>query len=78
MPVLAPEDVATPSPLRLGHGFHDLDRVAKDPILDRLTIAIEPFEGFGVTTRLVRVLGENELEGDVRTTEAACSVDPRR
>ncbi len=31
-----------------------------------------------MTTRLVRVLGEDELEGDVRTTEAACSVDPRR
>ena len=77
VPVLAPEDVATPPPLRLGHGVHDLDRLPQDPVLDRLTIAIELLERVGVTTRLVGVLGEDELERDVRTTEPAGGVDPR-
>ena len=47
VPVLVPEDVPTPSPLRLGERVHGRDGVAQDPILDRLALAIQLLEDVG-------------------------------
>ena len=78
VPVLVPEDVPTPSPLRLGQRVHGRDRVAQDPLLDRLAIAIQLLEDVGATPCLVRIGRQHELERHVGTTQPAGSVDPGR
>ena len=70
VPVLAPQDVAAASPPGSGIASTARDRLAQDPVLDRLAIAVQLLERVGVPARLVGVVGEHELEGDVRADRA--------
>ena len=77
VPVLVPEHVPAPSPLRLGQRVHGRDRVAQDPILDGLALAIQLLERRrrNAAPRRDRV-GQHELERDVGPTQPAGGVDP--
>ena len=45
-------------------------------VLDGLAIAIQLFEDFGMTPRLVGIGGQHELERHIGATQPACRVDP--
>jgi hypothetical protein len=78
VPVLVPQDVPAPSPLRLGERVHGRDGVAQDPILDRLALAIQLLEDVGASPRLVEIGRQHELERHVGTTQPTGRVDPGR
>ena len=77
VPVLVPQHVATTATSRLGHRVDGCDRLAQNPVLDGLTIAVQLLEGVGVPARLVGVVREHELERDVGPAEPARGVDAR-
>ena len=77
VPVLAPEYVAAVPLPRLRHGLDGVDGLAQDPFLDCLAVAIQLLECVRVSTGLVGVLGEHELEGDVGATESSSRIDAR-
>ena len=78
MPRLVPEDVAAPLPLGRRPRLDQRDRLAEDPLLDRLPLAVQVLELGGEPLGLVRVVGEEELERHVGSPEPAGRVDPRR
>jgi hypothetical protein len=53
------------------------ERLAKDPILDGLAVAVQRLELSGQAVGLLRIVREEELEGGARMTQPAGSVDPR-
>ena len=78
MPRLVPEDVCAPRALLGRPRLDERDRLAEDALLDGLPLAVELLELGREPLRLAGVLGEHELEGDVRPSEPAGGVDPRR
>ena len=78
VPVLAPEHVPAPAPQLLGPGVDAGDRLAQDPVLDGLPVAVERLELGRQALCLVRVVGEDQLERDVRAREPAGGVDTGR
>ena len=64
------------APARLGPVLDLGDRRAQDPLLDRLTLAIQRLELLGELRGLAPVGGEQELEGGLGAPEAARGVDP--
>ena len=78
VPALVGQDVAAPALLRL-RPFLDLgQRLAQDPVLDALPLAVELLELVSQFPGLVSVLGEQELERRTRPAEAPRGVDARR
>ena len=77
VPVLAPEHVATAAAARLGHRVDGCGRLAQDPILHCLPVAVQLLQDVRVAPRLVGVVREHELERDVRPAEPPGGVDPR-
>ena len=78
VPVLAPDHVAAPPPLRLGPGLDLGDRRSQDPVLDRLPVLVQELQLAGEALGLLRVGGQQQLEGRVGPPESAGGVDPRR
>src|SRR5581483_10375729 len=78
VPALVGDDVPAVAPPRLGPGLDRGGRLAEDPLLDRLALAVQLLELVGDAARLVLVLGEQELERSGRSAEAAGGVDARR
>ena len=59
----------------LGQCIHRRGRLSENPVLDRLTIAVQLLEGVGAASCLGHVLGEDELERDVGAAEPARGID---
>ena len=55
-----------------------IDGRAEDPVLDRLPVAVQLLEPLREPRRLVRVVGEQELERGLGAAEAPGGVDARR
>ena len=79
VPALAPDDVCLRR-LRCsgGPGLDGRERLAQDPLLDRLAVAVERLDLVREQVGLPIVLGEDEVQADVGTPEAAGRVEPRR
>ena len=77
VPVVAPDDVATAAAPGLGPRLDLRDRRAEDPVLDRLTVAVQRLELAGERLRLLVALREQELERRVGAAETAGGVDAR-
>jgi hypothetical protein len=75
VPVLAPQDVATLPPARLGHRLDRFGRLSEDALLDRLSVAVQLLELRREPASLVVVLGEHELERDIGPAESPGCVD---
>src|SRR5207302_5874476 len=77
VPVLSGDDVGAAAPLLRRPRLDLRDRLAHDATLDRLAVAVQLLERIGQPARVVRVVGEQQLERGTRMTETACSVDAR-
>ena len=62
----------------LGPGLDLGDRLAQDPVLDQLPLAVQLLEPLGQRLRRLGVGREQQLERDLRLAEPARGVDPRR
>ena len=62
MPVLVRDDVAAPTLAALGPRLDLGDRLAEDPVLDALPLAVQLLQPAGELGGLGVVLGEEELE----------------
>src|SRR5215470_16487300 len=78
VPVLAPDDEPATLPPLLGPALDHTRRLAQDPVLDRLPLAVQLFQPAGKLRSFRGVLGEDQLERNVGPTEATRGVDPRR
>ena len=78
VPVFAPDDVGAAAPSGLRPVFDLCDRRPQDLVLDGLPIAIQILQAIGKTSRLVGVVGQQQLERGTRMAEPARGVDPRR
>ena len=78
VPVLVPQHVAAARASRLGPRLDERVRLAQDPLLDSLPLAVQVLELGGEPIRLGAVLGEQQLEREVGPAEPAGRVDPRR
>ena len=77
VPVLAREHVAALRAPRMRPALDLVDRVAQDPVLDRLAVAIQLLEPLREPACLVAVVGEQELERGLRPAETPGGVDTR-
>ena len=78
VPALVGQDVAAPPLLGL-RPLRDLgQRLAQDPVLDALPLAVQLLELMGQLSGLVGVLGEEKLERRTRPAETPRRVDARR
>ena len=71
VPVLAREDVAAAAALPLGQRLDERDRLAQDPVLDRLALAVQLLE-------LCRELAAPRAASSVRISSSAMSGRPSR
>ena len=78
VPVLVGEDVAAAALFRLRPLVDLLERLADDPVLDSLPLAVQLLELVRELAGLVLVLGQQQLERRARAAEPARRVDPRR
>ena len=78
VPALAGDDVAAPAAARLGPRLDLVDRLARDPLLDGLPLAVQRLELLGERLRLVGVLGQQQRERSLGPAEPAGRVDARR
>src|SRR6266516_3686852 len=77
VPLRSREHVAALPVLRLRPRLDLLDRLAEDPFLDRLTVAIELVEPVGQPAGLPRILGQQQLERGLRMAEPPGRVQSR-
>src|SRR5262245_54373304 len=77
VPALVREHVAATALLRLWPLLDLGERLAQDPVLDSLPLAVQLLELVCEAARFVLVLGEEELESGSRTAKAARGVDAR-
>ena len=78
VPALARDHVAAAAAAALRPRLHFGDCLAQDPLLDRLALPVQPFELLGEALRLALVLGQEQRERRLRTTQTSRGVDPRR
>src|SRR5207248_2059597 len=77
VPVLSRKHVAALPLLRLRPRLDLLDRLAEDPLLDRLPVAIELVEPVGQPAGLGWILGQQQLERGLRMAEPPGRVQSR-
>ena len=70
VPVLAGEDVPAGAPAGLGPRLDLGDRLAEDPVLDHLPLAVQLLESLGERLCRLVVGREQELERDLRAHRA--------
>ena len=78
VPALAGDDVSTAAALLLGPRRDLGERVAQDPLLDRLPVAVELVEAMGEPGRLVAILRQQQLERRLGMAEPPRRVQSRR
>ena len=78
VPGLVGEDVAAAALFRLRPLVDLLERLADDPVLDSLPLAVQLLELVRKLAGLVLVLGQQQLERCARAAEPSRRVDPRR
>ena len=78
MPALTGDDVAAAAAARLRPGLDLVDRLAQDPLLDRLALAVQRLELLGERVCLALVLGEQQRERGLGPAQPAGRVDARR
>ena len=78
MPALAGDDVPASATAALGPRLDLGDRLAQDPLLDRLALAVQALELLGEPLRFGVVLGEEQCERRLGPAETTGGVDPRR
>ena len=78
VPALAPDDVGAAAPLLGRPRVDDRDRLAEDPLLDGLAVAVQRLELVREQVGLAVVLRQHEMQADVRPAEPAGGVEPRR
>ena len=78
VPTLARDDVAAPAAARLGPRLDLVDRLARDPLLDGLPLAVQRLELLGERPGLVGVLGQQQRERSLGPAEPPRCVDARR
>src|SRR5205823_5126943 len=77
VPALARDDIGAPCATGLRPLLDRLDRLAQDPLLDRLPVAVQLLELGGKLHRVLPRVCEQELERRPRPAQAPRRVEPR-